>query len=146
MDLPGPSRSTTGGYKCALCGIGIVQKRQRKILAKDSAGEVHLQQLRHFCEAVHPGYDIQEVIHRLPREEKYICRVCQDEISKWEKLHAQIQVIQQILSEKVDTMCTGSTTRPPAALPTNLAPKRLKLDPVTSPEVVVGPSHVINLK
>ena len=102
MDLPGPSRSAQGGYKCALCGKRIVQKCQRKILAKDSAGEVHLQQLRHFCEAVHPGYDIQEVIYRLPREEKYICKVCQDEISKWEKLHKQIHVIQEILSDKVD--------------------------------------------
>jgi hypothetical protein len=49
---------------------------------------------------------------------------------------------------KVDTLCTANTaeletarvpaTQPPVRLPKTLLPKRLKLDPGTSPEVVVS--------
>jgi hypothetical protein len=94
------------------------------------------------------GYDIEDAIDRLPKDEKYICKVCQEETTKWEKLHSQIQDVQKKMTEKVDTLCTANTaelqtqrgpvTRPPAALPKTLAAKRLRLDPGISPEVVVS--------
>ena len=74
---------------------------------------------------------------------RYICKTCQDQLAQWEKLHNNMIALKQQLITKFDTLCnTGQSTagqvRPPAVPPKSLAPKRLKLDPGTSPEVVVS--------
>ena len=148
MDLPGQSKQE---YKCALCQKEVGQRRLRKVLTCEGAGREYFGQLIHFCEVVHPGYDIEEAIQCLSQCKKYICKVCQDEVNKWERLHTEIESLQQKISEKVDILCgpgaelpsSLTVKRPPALPPTTLAPKRLKLPAGTSPEVQISCMYTV---
>lgn len=138
---PGPSRPSH--YSCSLCCKPIPEKRHRKVLSEDGAGKASLQQMQQFSAMELLGNDVDQAVKNLMPSQRYICNHCESELNQWEKLNDQMTRLKQQIITKLDTLCntrqsTAGQSRPPAVLPKSLAPKRLKLDPGTSPEVVVS--------
>ena len=137
-----PSSSTQ--YSCALCCTTVPNKRHRKILSEEGAGQASLQQMLQFSATELLDNDVEHAVKSLMPSHRYICKHCEDQLNQWEKLNDQLTRLKQQLIIKLDTLCKCNTagkaagqSRPPAVPPKSLAPKRLKLDPGTSPEVVV---------
>ena len=145
MAQPGPSGISESKYNCGLCQKTVNQKRERKVFTEDGAGKVHIDQLLRLCRsrADLSSEQMLTVVRNLQTSYKYICKTCQDELNTWERLKAAAMTKEEQIIGKMNALQTShlvNTTgicRPPAALPRNLIPKRLKLPPNTSPEVMV---------
>ena len=129
-------------YACGPCCMPVLEKRHRKILSEEGAGKASLHQMLQLSATELLGYDVEQAVRKLMPSHRYICKSCQDELNQWEKLKDQMTRLKQQLITKLDTLCTtaqstAGPSRPPAVPPKSLAPKRLKLHPGTSPEVVV---------
>ena len=144
---PGPSRPS---HSCCPCCMPIPEKRHRKVLSDDGAGKASLQQMQQFSATELLGNDVDQAVKSLMPSQRYICKNCASELNQWEKLNDQMIRLKQQITTKLDTLCntrqsTAGQSRPPAVLPKSMAPKRLKLDPGTSPEVVVSISCIYTL-
>lgn len=143
MEGPGPSSiSTSSSYYCALCHQMVTQKRLRRVLSEQGAGKVNIQQMVEFCSTELLDYDVEEAVQHLKPSDRYICKACYEQLNHWEKLKNEMMELKRKIISKIHSLCSTDATlgqpRPPRALPRSLAPKRLRLDTNTSPQVLVS--------